>query len=206
MTPKTLEQIFKNEASTLKLKRGDTLYQQGEHAEAFYFLESGLLGLVVAGASGKEHLIRLFQKGRHMGHRALLTQEPYHASARALENSIVRRISAPRFYEFLNSKPEVALHFLKIMGQDLRKAELRICQATELSVRGRISEALIYLLEQYPEHKWTKQEIAEFIGSSTPTVFRAIADLEAEGLIHTQRRDIEILDRAKLLDYSNKDE
>jgi CRP-like cAMP-binding protein len=61
---------------------------------------------------------------------------------------------------------------------------------------------VLYLREVFPEHQWTRREIAEFCGSSTPTVIRTLAKFEAEGILRQHGRKIEIVRREALLELA----
>ncbi len=199
-----LDEIQRSGRRTLH-SRGDFLYRQGEEPESFYYLEDGLVGLVTTGVSGRDHLVRLFRARQFLSYRALLGHEPYHATARVLDPSKVSRISAARFWELTALKPRILEFLAQTMARNLRRAELAIGAATDQSVTARVGESLVYLLEEYPEHPWTRQEIAEYVGSTTPTVFRVLAYLETRKLIRVERRKIVILDRKALLSLNEED-
>jgi CRP-like cAMP-binding protein len=195
----TLRDLLEREGHLIELVRGEFVYRQGEEARHLYLLESGLIGLVTLNVSGKERLVRLFKGGQFLGHRSLLAGEAHHGSARALEASQVRRLPLENFEAFLQSNPSALRQLTQVLARDLRRAELALSAATDASVAERVAESLIYLLDEHAEHQWTRQEIADFSGSSTPTVFRVLADFERRGWVATQRRTIKILQREALL-------
>jgi CRP-like cAMP-binding protein len=61
-----------------------------------------------------------------------------------------------------------------------------------------------YLLSHLPKNsplivmKQTQNELADFFGVTRPSLARAIAELEAEGILHAERKEITILDKEKL--------
>ena len=73
----------------------------------------------------------------------------------------------------------------------------------ENQILSRTAQAIIYLKDLYPEHNWTRQEIANFCASTVSTVIKAMAELEDMGLIKQQGRSIEILKREELLQMTN---
>ncbi len=198
-------EFFQREASVANFERGSFIYHQGEHPNNLYFLESGLVGLVILSSKGKERLVRIIKVGNFLSHRALLAEEPYHASAKVIEKSLVKKLAAEHLYKFLDEHPAALRYLTRILARDLRRAESSISHLSEATVTQRVAESLVFLLEQYSDHQWTRQEIAEFVGSTTPTVFRVMAYFESRGWIKTLRRKIQILDRKALLSLQDTD-
>ena len=60
------------------LPKGSFLYQQGEAAHEFYYVQAGLIGLFHTLENGKESLVRLYSKGDYFGFRTLfsMTDKP----------------------------------------------------------------------------------------------------------------------------------
>lgn len=202
-TDAQLQKLFKDHGVSFELERGDFLYHEGENPQFLYQLESGLVGLTANTVSGKERLVRLFKAGDFLGHRSIIAGESYHATTKILQKATVKKVSAKAFRDFLSSNPSALWSFAEKMAQDLKRAELALSESTDASVAKRVADSLVYLLEEYPEHLWTKQEIAEYIGSSTPTIFRVLAQFEDQGLIEIKRRQIVIKNRLKLLNFKD---
>ena len=65
------------------LPKGSFLYQQGESAHEFYYVQAGLVGLFHTLENGKESLVRLYSKGDYFGFRTLfsMADKHYHCNA-----------------------------------------------------------------------------------------------------------------------------
>ena len=179
--------------------KGDYLYRAGDTPQGIYLLVSGLVGLVTLSSSGKEHLVRLFKGGQYFGHRSLFANEPYHASSHALEPVECDFLPKNLILSISKSHPEFGLKVAEKLAKELRRAELWLGSMTDRQVGERIAEALLYLKTAYPEHLWTRREIAEFCGSTTPTIIRTLAQFEEQGFISQEGRTITILNRDALL-------
>jgi CRP-like cAMP-binding protein len=181
-------------------RKREFIYEAGEIPKGIYLVNSGLVGLTAVTRNGNEQLLRVFRQGQYFGHRALLAEEPYHATATSLEASEICFIEAQSWRSALQSDPHFCDSVLKTLARELRDAEMRRLSISDDDVLTRAAEALIYLHELKPDHDWTRKEIALFIASTAPTIVRALAKLESRGLIRQSGRKIEILDRAGLLD------
>jgi len=185
--------------SVRNLKRGEQLYCTGEIPTGLHFIRKGLIGLVVSGPTGNEYLIRLAKADQYLGHRSLFAAEEHHATAVALEDTEVVSVSKAIVLRVIETWPKISLLLLEAVSKELKQAELGRVSLADKNVTARIAESILFLKTRYPEHQWTRREIAEFCGSTTPTVIRTLAKLEAEGIIRQEGRIIEILKRATLL-------
>lgn len=193
-----LKEIF-SEARRVQYKRHDVIYKMGDEPQNIYFLAQGLVGLVVWSESGKDHLVRLFKAGQIFGHRSLFAQEKYHASATALDDVEVLVLSKEQLRERMKGNCELAENLLQNLAKELRVAEAKQVVLSEKDVTARIAEAIIYFKELHPTHSWTRQEIADFCGTTVATVIRTLAKFVDDGLIEQQGREIHILNRESLL-------
>lgn len=185
-------------------KRGAFLYQIGEEPTGIYFVASGLVGLTLVGISGREHLLRLCKRGQFLSHRSLLASEPYHASAVSLENSEIYFVPKKEFFEIYERYPSGCKPIVQSLARELRQAEIRFASMSDKDVTARIAETLIYLKNVYPDHAWTRREIAELCGSTTSTVIKVLARFESTKIISQDGRAIVISDAEALLTVSNQ--
>ncbi len=191
---------LESSARALDFKRGEFIYQEGELPQGLYFVKSGLVGLVLLGAaSGKEHLLRFFRENQFFGHRSLFAEEGYHGSTIALEPTSLRMIPKAVIFDILSKHPYLYKDVVVVLSKELRQAEVQRVMILENQILARTAQAVIYLKELHPDHKWTRQEIANFCASTVSTIIKALAELESRGLIRQAGRSIEILDRQGLL-------
>lgn len=188
-----------SQAVAKNFRRGDVVYRAGETPQNIYFVESGLVGLGLWGESGKDHLVRLFREGQIFGHRSLFANEPYHATATVIDDSVLRVMSKNEMRQQMKGNCDLAEKLLETLAVELRRAEAKQLTLSEKDAPARIAEAVVYLKELHPEYSWTRQEIADFCGTTTPTVIRTLARFVEDGLIEQRGREIIILEKKKLL-------
>lgn len=192
--------LFETESQSLVFKRGESVYTQGENPKGLYFVKAGLVGLTLLSAnSGKEHLLRFFRGGQFFGHRALFSDEGYHGSAVALELTSLSFIPRAIVLAAIEKDKSLLLDVVRVLAQELRRSETQHVMILENEIKVRVAQSLIYLKELHPEHSWTRQEIANFCASTVSTVIKALAELEAEGYILQEGRNILIQNRPGLV-------
>ncbi len=203
LDPEIKARINQN-AIAQEFKRGDFIYNSGDKPQGIYIVEEGLVGLSLIGKdSGKEHFMRFFSNGQFFGHRALFSDEVYHASTVVLEKTKVKLIPKNVFLSILDDHPHLYKDFLKCVSRELGQCENLHVMILENQILPRTAQALIYLKRLHPEHNWTRQEIANFTASTTSTIIKAMAELENMGLIRQIGRNIEILNPEGLLNLQN---
>ena len=187
-------------------RRTEKIYRAGELPLGVYFISRGLVGLTIATTAGKDHLVRLFGQRQFFGHRSILAGEDYHATAVALEPTNIIFLPRQDLDEALSSFPSVIFKMSQTMASELRSCEVKFAAQTDQDVTLRVIETVIYLLKMFPEHQWTRKEIAEYCGSTPPTVIKVLAKLESRSLISQEGRSIGILDISRLEHLLNNPE
>lgn len=203
--PPEINQIFNKNSRTLEFKRGEHIYRASERPNGIYFIESGLVGLLIIGKeSGKEHLLRFFKSGQFFGHRSLFSEEQYHGNTIALGPTRLHLIPKNVILEVLEAHPSLYKEIVLVIAKELRRCESQHVMILENQILNRTAQSIIYLKDLYPEHNWTRQEIASFCASTVSTVIKAMAELENLGHISQKGRSIEILNREALLNLDNQ--
>lgn len=203
--PIDVRQQFESQSQTIDLKRGDYLYREGDQPKGIYFIKSGLVGLVITGASsGKEHLLRFFRQGQFFGHRALFSSEGYHGSSVVLEPTTIKLVPQRTIMEALERHPSLLNEVVKTLAKELRQCETQHVMILENEILPRVAQSLVYLKELHPDHNWTRQEIANFCASTVSTVIKAMTELENMNLISQDGRSVKILDRDGLISLQDR--
>lgn len=180
-------------------KKGSTIYSPGEMPIGIYFVKEGLVGLISISNKGSQHLLRLFAANNFFGHRALFAEEPYHGQTICLEPSEIGLVPLRIIEEILKQFPEVARLIISTLARELGLAEAIRQKIADDEVIQRIASSLVYLKEIHADHKWTRNEIANYCASTGPTVIRGLSALEEMGLIEQSGREIKILNRSQLI-------
>ena len=201
-----IKQELDSQSRTLELKRGDFVYQQGDLPQGLYFVKTGLVGLMMIGEkSGKEHLLRFFRKSQFFGHRSLFSDEGYHGSAIVLEPTILKIVPKNIILSVIDENPILLKKVVLVLSKELRRSENHQVMILENQILARTAQALVYLKDLHPDHKWTRQEIANFCASTVSTVIKTLAELENLGLIAQTGRSIQIIDRNALIELQDKE-
>jgi len=183
-------------------KKGDNIFLEGEHANGLFCVISGKVKIVRLGDGGKEQIVRLAGKLDVIGYRALLAGQQYHASAVALEDTMVGYVPKKIFFEILNSNPEISMQMMRLLSQDLDQSEIKRVDIATKTVKERVAELLLLLKETYGTREdgktldiyLSREDLAAMVGAAKEVVIRSLAQLKDENLIESKGRDIILAD------------
>ncbi|WP_245825653.1 Crp/Fnr family transcriptional regulator [Sediminibacterium ginsengisoli] len=195
------------EKTCTSYKKGEYIFKEGARPFGIYCVNHGKIKLSKQGDDGKEQIIRLVKPGDPLGYRSLLSGDRYNASAIALENSGVCFIPKDLFMGILQKDSSLTLEMLKLLSDDLKKAEQQITHLAQKPVRERVAEALLFIKETYGFEEdgqtiaaaFSREDIANIVGTATETTIRLLSELNREGLIQLNGKKIVILDLKKLV-------
>ena len=108
----------------LEFKQGQTIFSQGERGEYCYELVRGAveIRLVTCDANGQDEvqILQEVAKGEVFGEMSLIAGIPRTAGAFATEDSSCVAYTADEFVELLETEPEEALDYIRILIKRLR--------------------------------------------------------------------------------------
>ncbi len=105
-------------AREVELKAGDTLFREGEPGDDMFVIAEGQIRIHTT--EGVE--ITRLQKGQVLGEMAILDRDPRSASASAVENSVLLRITRTEFFELMASRIEIMEGIIQMLTLRLRNA------------------------------------------------------------------------------------
>jgi len=183
------------------LKRGSVIYAEGDSARGCYFVYSGVLKVFKTGLEGKEQIIRFAKPGDIIGFRSVLSQEPACTSSKVVEDAIVCFIPHHSLTQLLQENPEFSMELIKMTCKELGQANNYITDIAQKSVRERLAEVLIQLMETFGlaadntlQIALTREELANMVGTATESVIRLLSEFKSDGLVEIKGRKIKIVD------------
>jgi len=191
------------ELADLSIERSFTsnefIFWDGDAPEWFYIIAEGKVKVLKHSSLGKEFIIAFFGPGEMFGEVAIFENKPYPASAQAVVETKVVGINTDEFLSFLANRPQVALKIINVLSGRLRDAQSRLRDLAGERVEQRLASVLLMLSAKLgPTLPFTRQEIADMVGTTTETAIRVMSQLKDRGIISTVRGKVIILDEEKL--------
>src|SRR6185503_16208625 len=187
-------------ARGLRKKRGEFIYMPGDYADSVYVLKKGRIKLSVLSESGKEIAIDLIQPGEMFGEFALIDESVRSNMTQALDELVILVFNKYDFVNLLKSQSNLALNYIRMVGDRRRRMEKKLSDITSKEVPARICELLhelsAYALPAGGGHQslisLMHQDVASLIGASRQTTTSILNDLMRRGFIELGRGWIRI--------------
>jgi CRP-like cAMP-binding protein len=208
-----LRNHLNDEKSIQTFERGQVLFYQNSPSFAIFCVHTGRVKLYKTGNQGERYVIRLLGAGEILGYRAVLSGEPYAASAEAVEKTTACLIPRELLHQLLQDSPELASNMMLKLAVELRISEEQMLSIINHPVRQRTADLLINLAQSDTEHQPGKNlaigslrrgEMAQMIGTTPETFSRTLHELAREGLIEVSSRAISIVDYSGLEKIARK--
>ena len=191
-------------------KRGDVLYHEGNRISGFYCVNSGLIKVFKTGFDGKEQIIRFAKPGDIIAYRSVLSNEPACTTAKVIEDCQVCFIPSEILVSLIKTNPGFALELMKLACHELGEANSYITDIAQKTVRERLAEVLIRLVNDFGvddqknlKISLTREELANIVGTATESVIRLLSEFKADMLVELNGRKIRILNLKGLEKISN---
>ena len=193
---------------------GKIIFLKGDVTTTLLGVLKGEIEISSSSANGKKIILNTIHSGEIFGEMALIDGMVRSASATAIGNCTLLTINRLDFIPFLERHPKIAIHWLKILCQKLRKAGEKIENVATLPVQARLAKFLLTAAETqakkideglYLGWRKSQSEIGQEIATTRETVNIQLKQWEKKGIVKLggQTRSITILDSKALDDIAN---
>jgi CRP/FNR family transcriptional regulator, cyclic AMP receptor protein len=187
----------------LRLRTGTVLFAEGDASNRVALLLSGRVKVSTLSDGGVETVLGFRGPGEVLGDLSALDGEDHIATVTVVEDGDALVVPASRFIAALEARPGAALALLRVVAQRLRDADRKRAEFVSLDVGGRVAHRLAELAEAFGrpaddgiliDLTLSQRELAGWTGASREAVNKAIAQLEAAGLVRRDHRRLVVLD------------
>jgi CRP-like cAMP-binding protein len=180
--------------SSREYKVAETVFSQGDAADAVFFVQSGKIKLTVVSTHGKEAVIAILPEGSFFGEGCLAGRPSRMATASAVERSTVTRVVKQAMVALLHQDPEFAERFLAYLLSRNIRMEADLVDHLFNSSEKRLARLLLMMANFGRESrhipviaKVSQETLAEMIGTTRSRVsffmnrFRELGFIEYNG-------------------------
>lgn len=173
---------------------GESIFSQGDLANAVFYIQSGKVKLAVTSSGGKEAVIAHLPEASFFGEAAMASQSLRVSSANALQPSTIVRIEKAAMLDLLHREPEFAEQFLSHMLSRNMRMEADLVDHLFNSSEKRLAR-LLMLMANFGQNskpipviaKISQETLAEMIGTTRSRVsfflnrFRGLGYIDYNG-------------------------
>jgi CRP-like cAMP-binding protein len=175
------------------------VFFENEEGDFFFTIVGGRIKVTILGDDGREIILSMLGPGDFFGEMALLDNEPRSATAIAVEESELLSLHRTDFQSVIGDNPAISNALIKVLTARLRRANHQISTLALLDVYGRVARVILDMAKEEGRRlkdgriafrRATHQEIANRIGTTRETVTRMLKDLERQGLVKVEGREL----------------
>ncbi|MBF7093146.1 Crp/Fnr family transcriptional regulator [Flavobacterium sp. ALJ2] len=174
-----------NSKTTYTIKKGDSIFEEGEVTNGVFCVKDGVGKLSKLSANGKDQIVKLVKSGELLGQRSMISNEPANLSAKALDDMEVCFIPKTEIINFFNQNNQFSMNVMKTICDDLKESDNHTVSLAQKTVKSRLAETLLYLHDTFGENKdntlkiqLSRDELASMIGTATESCIRLLSDFK----------------------------
>lgn len=177
------------------------LYTPEESVENVYILKEGEVTLYKS-VDGKKIILDVLKPGAVFGNIGFDPESGEKHFAEITQKAFICTLPQNFFLQIIQKRPDIALRALKVLSKRVSQYEMHIRTLSALQARDRIL-ATIHLLNEKEEKsilppilrtatKITHEKLGNMTGLTRETVTKQLAELENEGLISINKKQIQL--------------
>jgi len=199
-------EILRSTATIKSFRKNEMIYSVGEEPRDMMCLLKGKVKIYKDGYCGRPQIIRFIKPIQYFAYRAAFAQQAYLTNASAFEASTVCIIPMSVVERLITGNHRLAMFFIQQLSRDLGQAEERTVNITQKHVRGRLAEALVFLLDSYGYEQdgstisiyLSREDIACLSNMTTSNAIRTLSMFVSERIIAVDGRKIRIINEEQL--------
>jgi CRP-like cAMP-binding protein len=183
---------------------GEVIFLEGDWPKALYLVHRGWVKAVKLSPEGREQILDFIGPGQPINIAPIFAEQPHPATLIAQEACELWAVEQSTLLGLLDRYPRMARLIIRALAGRLLHTISLIEDLSLRSVTARLAKLLLLQLADNQQtiiqrHLWaTQAEMAARLGTVPDVINRALRSLSEEGLIQVDRRQIVILDRARL--------
>ena len=191
-----------------KAKKGDVIYFSSSDVPRVFLLKKGNIKIVAVDEDGNETIKDIIQKGDLFGELTLENDVNSNEYAKALTDEIIIcSFLLSDFENLLLQNPSLALSYTKFVGLKMKRIKNSYANLISKDAKTRLYQFLKDWAEREGkrtdnrvvlENYLTQNDIAQIICTSRQTATQLLNEMETNGLLYYNRKEIIIDDITKL--------
>jgi CRP-like cAMP-binding protein len=191
-----LLEVVRSAALERTLAAGETLFRSGDRTVGLYEVLKGKVQLARIDATGRETILYVAGAGDTIAEASLFSPT-YHCDAVATANAVVRLYPKMAVLREFQRDPKAAQSFMAMLANQVMSLRTKLQQRDIRSARDRVRHYLALNVRadgRTVELPGTAKDFAAELGLTHEALYRALADMAADGEIERLKGRIRIVD------------
>jgi CRP/FNR family transcriptional regulator len=206
LKPEELERIDELVATRRRVRRGTTLFRNGEPFQSLFAVRTGYFKTCVTAEDGRDQVTGFQMAGEIIGLDGIVNDR-HTCDAVALEDAEVCVMPFERISELSREVGALQHHLHRIMSREIVREHGVMLLLGTMRAEERLAAFLLNLVQRLHARgfsrselvlRMTRQEIGSYLGLKLETVSRTFSRFAEDGLIEVRHRHVRIADVEKL--------
>ena len=198
----SLDQLTSNHLE-LKLKKGDSIIKQGTYSTNVIFLRTGLAKIHIAGPYN-EQIVKMVNAPSYLGLPTTFGSKINQYSVTAVSDAEVCFIDLEIFQTILDENKEFTRELIQVFCKNELESFHRCANRTQKLIRGNMADAILEFSDVIFKSDTfilplSQAEFANLVDTSRESVSRVLAEFDKDGIIKISGKQVEILDKKRLI-------
>ena len=194
-----------------KVKRGDTLFHNGEKFTNLFAIRTGFFKTCIASEDGRNQVTGFQMAGEIIGLDGIVN-DTHTCDAVALEDAEVCVMPFDRIEEISREVNSLQRHVHKIMSREIVREHGVILFLGSMRAEERLAAFLLNLVQRLHARgfsqselllRMNREEIGSYLGMKIETVSRTFSKFVEDGIVEVKQRNIRILKTDALKEIVN---
>jgi CRP/FNR family transcriptional regulator len=187
-------------------KRGELLYRINEPVRTIYAIRSGSVKTYVLTKDGRMQITGFHIAGELLGLGAIAAHN-FTSEAMVLETTMVCEVPIDVLEVYSKEIPSIRQQMLKILSQEILDNQELMLLLGKKNADERLATFLLSLSRRYQRRRYSptkfnlsmsRSDIGNYLGIAEETVCRVFTRFQNEGLLATDRRQVQLHDLEQL--------
>lgn len=211
LTPTELDRVEEVVASRRKIKRGGTLFRNGDRFSNLYAIRTGFFKTCVTSEDGRDQVTGFQMAGEVVGLDGIVNDN-HTCDAVALEDAEVCVMPFDLIEELSREVTVLQRHVHKIMSREIVRENGVMLLLGSMRAEERLAAFLLNLVQRLHARgfsqsevvlRMTREEIGSYLGLKLETVSRTFSKFVDEKIIEVKQRHVRILNTDALREIVN---
>lgn len=211
LSQEELDRIDEVIGTRRKIKRGATLFRNGEKFTSLYAIRTGFFKTRIASEDGRDQVTGFQMAGEVVGLDGIVNDH-HSCDAVALEDAEVCVMPFDRIEEISREVNALQRHVHKIMSREIVREHGVMLLLGSMRAEERLATFLLNLVQRLHARgfsqselvlRMTREEIGSFLGLKLETISRTFSRFVEEGIVEVKQRHVHIVNTEALREIVN---
>ncbi len=202
LKPEELDRIDQMVAVRRKVKRGTTLFRNGEVFTSLYAIRTGFFKTSIASEDGRDQVTGFQMAGEIIGLDGIVNDH-HTCDAVALEDAEVCVMPFDQIETLSREVTALQHHMHKIMSREIVREHGVMLLLGSMRAEERLAAFLLNLVQRLHARgfsqselilRMTREEIGSYLGLKLETVSRTFSKFVEDGIVEVKQRHVRIID------------